>query len=387
MKRTLLIVVLMASCICHAQTISIDSILQLPVKKIKQWKVARANDSTAILPLVYAADDWVKQPAVQKLKDASITKVELLYSDYPKGDPLTGLNKARLKELRKILPGIFENSNIDWRLVRQTNCTDTTSARALFHGFVISYSKEPPFADRTYEIGYIKSLFDTSFKKDTPKGSMKYGEPPKDSTVIKVLERNHWYRMMVVADVTGSMSPYTAQFLLWLKLQAIDKVVKQFIFFNDGDGITDDQKALGKTGGIYGKRTTKFDEAAELVYKTMERGNGGDIPENNVEALLKAYTMCPDCTNIVMIADNNAPVKDMALARQLNKPIKIIVCGSNGNGVNKDFLNLARISGGSVHTIEDDLTNLMKMKEGEVIKVNGKAYKIISGLFVDVLNM
>ena len=75
MKRNLLIVVLFASLISHAQTVSIDSLLQLPVKKIRQWKVARANDSTAILPLVYAADDWVKQPAVQKLKDASITKV------------------------------------------------------------------------------------------------------------------------------------------------------------------------------------------------------------------------------------------------------------------------------------------------------------------------
>ena len=41
-----------------------------------------------------------------------------------------------------------------------------------------------------------------------------------------------------------------------------------------------------------------------------------------------------------------------------------------------------RTTCGSVHTMEDDLTELMKMKEGETMEICGRLYKIKDGKFV-----
>ena len=68
----------------------------------------------------------------------------------------------------------------------------------------------------------------------------------------QVLDRKkEWKNKIVVTDVTGSMSPYTTQLLLWYKLHETEKDVNQFVFFNDGNMTPDDKKVIGATGGIY----------------------------------------------------------------------------------------------------------------------------------------
>ena len=64
-------------------------------------------------------------------------------------------------------------------------------------------------------------------------------------TVERVFERNKsWENMLVVADLTGSMTPYTRQLLLRFKLNAARKAVKHFMFFNDGDMKPDRTKRI-----------------------------------------------------------------------------------------------------------------------------------------------
>ncbi|MBI1185287.1 hypothetical protein GC194_13530, partial [bacterium] len=91
----------------------------------------------------------------------------------------------------------------------------------------------------------------------------------------------------VVCDVTGSMSPYTSQVLLWQKLhyQALPNHI--FCFFNDGNTTPDAQKVMGKVGGVYVGDCDNFDEVKSLCYRAMTSGGGGDCPENNVEAVIK----------------------------------------------------------------------------------------------------
>jgi hypothetical protein len=112
----------------------------------------------------------------------------------------------------------------------------------------------------------------------------------------------------------------------------------------------------------------------------MSAGSGGDIPENNIEALLKTSELCPDCSNVIMIADNWANIKDIELMSKLSVPVKVIVCGAVF-GVNVQYLELARATGGSVHTMEEDLTNLIKMNEGETIKIGAYSFIIKNGKF------
>jgi hypothetical protein len=206
----------------------------------------------------------------------------------------------------------------------------------------------------------------------------------KDSTVMKVFERNRqWKNKMVVTDVTGSMSPYTVQLLIWYKLRENSSDIKRFAFFNDGDNKPDERKVIGSTGGIYFAEGNKgFETMATTVFTAMGAGSGGDQPENNIEALLKSLSNCPDCSELVMIADNYAPVKDIMLLNRLTKPVHIILCGAEEGPINADYLQIARKTGGTVHTMERDLVDLVKYKEGEIVQMGTQVFKITNGKFV-----
>ncbi|MCB0643094.1 MAG: hypothetical protein KDC44_15700, partial [Phaeodactylibacter sp.] len=243
----------------------------------------------------------------------------------------------------------------------QTACRNQEAANRLFHGFeVILRAPE--------DIELAKLDVDTSFQ---------------DYVVEKVLERNKWDDMLIVSDMTGSMAPYIGQLFLWLKLNTLDDRIKQFVFFNDGDTQLNEAKAIGATGGIYETRSKTYAAVEELAVRCMMSGDGGDLEENDIEALLAGMALCPDCAEHILIADNNSPMRDYELLKQINKPIRIIICGVQ-HKVNIEYLNLARQTGGSVHLIERDLYHLTKINEGETLEIGEQKFIIRQNKFVEV---
>ncbi len=204
-----------------------------------------------------------------------------------------------------------------------------------------------------------------------------------DTSILKILDRTKWEKATIVADVTGSMYKYTAQLLLWVKTNPIGSLSKNFVFFNDGDNMPDKDKKLGNTGGIYSRSCNSYAEVENLLKSTMTKGGGGDYPENNIEALLKAEKDFPSTEFQVMIADNWAAIKDKVLWQHLTKPVRIVVCGATEFNVNIDYLNLARKTRGSVHLMESDLYNLSGLKEGEILKVGKNTFVVKNGMFVE----
>jgi len=375
------------------------------------------------------------------LDSVQVTAIDLVFTDYPSTDSLITLNSTRLQNLLLKYPSLEKNPHITWRLVRQTGGALKDAAAILFHGFVIYYrpaqnkhtiqqdliklkeSLTPVTSSRikkdAFAAGDTTDLrkkyeieeYTTILKMPTPEALLFLGldekekttykdydslfvfvrpstgssdtvvlKPPVDSTVLKVFDRMPWNNMLVVADVTASMYPYTGQLLYWLKLHEDERRIKTFAFFNDGDQLEEDAKLIGNTGGIYTSTSSVFEVIEQLVYKTMNNGNGGNIPENNIEALLKSSAACTDCSTIVLIADNASAVSDMALLQQLNKPVHIILCGVH-DVVNTDYLTIARYTGGAVHIADEDVS-LANVKEGEKIMINGRGYKVSNGKFV-----
>ncbi|MFM9985715.1 MAG: hypothetical protein ACKVOK_10815 [Flavobacteriales bacterium] len=206
-----------------------------------------------------------------------------------------------------------------------------------------------------------------------------------DTIVGTVLNRNKsWKKIFIVEDVTGSMYPYTMQTLAWRKLNDKATRASQFVFFNDGDQKPDGP--IGRSGGAYyaGSRDNAVIEKACTT--TMSKGGGGQGPENNIEALIFAQSQNKEAAEIVMIADNWAPVRDLSLLDQLTVPVHIILCGAIHGNINVDYLNIALATGGSVHTIEEDFVALSKMTEGEVLSIGKQKYKIKDGRFALVRN-
>lgn len=141
-------------------------------------------------------------------------------------------------------------------------------------------------------------------------------------------------------------------------------------------------KYIGSTGGIYFTKGDSILPVLQAMFKTMTAGNGGDGPENDIEALLEAQVKkIRKVTEVILIADNYSDIKDLKLLAGLKIPVRIILCGVNA-WINEEYLELAYKTNGSVHTIERDIYDLTKLNEGETLNYQGKKYKFAGGKFM-----
>jgi hypothetical protein len=256
-------------------------------------------------------------------------------------------------------------------------------------GFSVVYAK---WGDTAHTIVIVDERTEDGIKRkrtwkleehfsDTPVAGMDLLLNNPDSVVTTVLRRNPWPNMVLVSDVTGSMSPYTAQVMAWVPTGLANGRCAGFVFFNDGDHKSTNQKDVGKTGGIYSIRAQSLDSVYRKMKETMSNGDGGDIPENPVEAAAFSIKRFAPNTEIILIADNFSAPRDLELYEKITRPVHIILCGARGT-VNPDYLFLARQTHGSVHTLHDDITNLDKMKDGETVMIENKTYLLKNDHFI-----
>jgi hypothetical protein len=156
----------------------------------------------------------------------------------------------------------------------------------------------------------------------------------------------------------------------------------QFVLFNDGDNLEDDQKKIGATGGIHYLKPANADKLDVFMGHVQALGYGGDCPENNMEALIKGSKLAQAFKELIMIVDNDAPVKDLSLLSSFQTPVHIILCGVVNGMVLTDYLNIAWKTKGSVHTIEEDITALARISEGQQLTIGSKHYRIMGGEFI-----
>lgn len=242
--------------------------------------------------------------------------------------------------------------------------------------------------ERELEWEKMKADYDEYMKAKARDLTFAFNYGPVNDTVFSaVLNRNkHWKNKLIILDVTGSMRPYTDQVKMWYNLHFSQSDPIQFVMFNDGNNMPDDKKVIGKTGGIhyciYCDKSTfnsKLDEARNA-------GGGGDAPENDLEATLAAINNCKNYSEIILVADNYSTVKDIALLRLVNKPVKVILCGVYDSRILSDYLDIAYQTKGSVHTMEEDILNLGNSLEGMKIRIGKHYYVLTRGKFVYYTN-
>jgi hypothetical protein len=202
------------------------------------------------------------------------------------------------------------------------------------------------------------------------------------SVVFNVLKRNKkWNNKLIVADLTGSMYPYAQQVSTWMKLHFMkDTTSQNFAFFNDGDKKRDEDKKVGATGGVYHCKAKTVDELVATMEMTIKKGQGGDAPENPIEAIIYGLNKSGKVEEVVLIADNWAKARDIKMLPRIKVPVRVILCGVfDGMEINEDYLNIAYKTKGSVHTIEQDITDLMKQGKDKKFNINGVDYIIKNG--------
>ena len=177
------------------------------------------------------------------------------------------------------------------------------------------------------------------------------------------------------------MTPYIAQYLLWLKLNFNGNKKQNYVFFNDGNGFKKRDKPIGSTGGMYyTENKLGYGHVVKIISKAIQNGNCNyEIQENDIEAVLGGINKFPNSKSIILIADNNAPPRDFELIKELNIPVKVILCGTKNSVIQEKYIDLAYGTKGSLHTIEEDLEDVFEQKEGNIFEFFGTKYQIKKG--------
>lgn len=149
--------------------------------------------------------------------------------------------------------------------------------------------------------------------------------------------------VVLVIDVTSSMTKSIAQVLNWAHSSKMRDRIKGVVLFNDGNGMSNKDKVIGSTGGIY---FVKGLENLQLTMITaMRAGTGGDGVENDLEALIKAKNEFGKA-DYVLVADNLCRPRDFSMISKIKFPVNILIC--NGVEAKDYYLDIAEATGGKV---------------------------------------
>ena len=350
--------------------------------------------NAVVIAFNYESEVLIDTMLSSRLEDEIVTDIEIVFTRYPYKLSEWSINyhqlfAQRVQRLLHNYPNLNQQS-IRWRIIRQTDARTKAEAEALFHGFVIHTSvpkafifDPTPIPKVTYEDETVRNY---SIALDT------FDLKKPEEEVIKDFFEQHPDKVnhaLVVMDWTASMYPYACETIL-LNLQASETVkARYFSFFNDGDQLKNWHKEIGKTGGIYFAYATEMDDVLRTMKKAQEAGNGGDIPENDAEAVLTAIQHYPNAEQVVLVADNQSSMRDTTLIPQIKRPIHIILCGMEyqfyGRTVhvlNKQYYDMMQETDGSLYfqdyeqykdRLNDSLPSLM---------INGATYWVLDEDFV-----
>ncbi|MBC8155784.1 MAG: hypothetical protein H7Z72_23085 [Bacteroidetes bacterium] len=202
-----------------------------------------------------------------------------------------------------------------------------------------------------------------------------------DSTTYRVLARNltRWPNAVVVCDFTSSMYRYSTQLMAWFERNKTSKQVQGIVFFTDCDSLGRETQP-GQSGQLFVTRGRTVQDVLPLMLASARNtmGNVADA-ENNIDPLVHAQRQFPEADHLILIADNSSTVKDMARLPELRTPVHIILCGptqDTARAFQPDYHAIARQTGGSLHTLEDDLTNVSQLRPNTWIRIDRRYYRL-----------
>ncbi|MDB5229301.1 MAG: hypothetical protein JWN76_106 [Chitinophagaceae bacterium] len=393
----------------HAQILSIDLVFtDYPNNdELRQLNINRLKSLQRLLPFSLQQHDIRWQVIRQmngKDKQSSQDMLHGFVINYRKADSKieTDVELKRIddfikKESANTAPPVNAQKRSNWAIIHQTG----GSTQKVFYGrfmkkiadYPDSLLKDKRVGDSiipvTVQQALQRRLILPQYKRDKKDSDTLYvllekPEPPlasitekplmkEDSSVLKTLQKIAFKKTLVVADVTGSMSPWLLQLLEYLSDHEKKNEIQYFSCFNDGDNLADAQKQIGRTGGVYTERFKTTLDAAELISMAMQRGRGGDLPENVCEGIITASKEAAGYDNIVLLADRWAPVRDIELVNQISKPVHIVACG-NRLGIHPDYITIALKTNGSIHFTDEDITDFTSLKQGKEMTIKNKVY-------------
>ena len=362
---------------------------------------------TIKVPYYFDVDTIIKDTKLDVLvRKYAVDQIVYHYSQYrlnPKFDQ-NQLNIYRKQNLLQRHPSLKSNT-ILWKDSVNYECKNTTECSNVFHGYTI-YFQNGSKLTRDEELSFVDSMMKqlkqvniTRLKKNNkpkymksvwddrvgwvPDTSSSFTIETKESIQSKIpnlinntIARNNWIECNYVIDITASMSKYYCDFLKNINNQFMDSVPIPICFFNDGNGKENNKKVIGSTGGIYYYEGYNLDKMNKVI-KNHLFVSSKDCQENDAEGIIESQAYFSNDYSTIMIADNSSPVRDFNLFRNIKNPVHIILCGANDYNVNPQYLALAYLTNGSIHTTKHDIPISAAMSPGDKFRIGMKTYKFI----------
>lgn len=392
---TLCLAVILAP-VLHAQVKFDKTVLDNPRQNTKKFESLfktletkkvnpRAQKNAVALENGYAQYKIKDTGPWEKLKDKNkATQIEIVYTKYPKDlefwlTPYHELLANRLKALFEAYPEL-NSADIKYYVVLQTECNSDEEARKMWHGILIRY--RPLTKQELKE--QQENMAGEEEEPDAPgqpsgfstvKRFIKNVGGMYDSVIYKVLDRNtQWKDALIVSDWTGSNYQYAVQGIYWHMVNPDKSGIKYFSFFNDGDDKGEFDKKVGEAGGLYFADASKPRKVVNAFNTSMRKGMGGEIPENDIEAIIKSIEQFPDAEAVILVADNS-PFRDFELLENIKVPVHVILQGAEW-GINPQYLNIAYLTGGSFHTLKKDYDANFFAKGDTLINIDGFKFSL-----------
>lgn len=371
--------------------------MQLPVYTFNE------DSSYFLVKMAFEAYAVQNEIHLKRVSEREIVAIDLVYTLFPMNKDFIELNRNRLKELLRLYPEIANKKNIQWRWIAQTEAQNRAEANRMFHGWVIYYRPEKQITSEIKEIiipndepdedlddfgevlGYKKKGSATLLFEDLkPQATLGADK----GIVYTVLDKhlNRWNSIGLVMDWTASMYEFGWYLPDWLKKNNEKaKNIQSFVLFNDGNGKKEGEKVIGQTGGIYFTHSREVRDWFKLMMECSNNDTGeNDWQENPVEALLYAQIICPDCKDLVLVADARSPARDFSLldalihqCRLKQQRIHVILCGAN-EMLQAEYIYLAVATKGTLHTLEEDV-DISALGENQEFQLNGKQWIFQNG--------
>ena len=337
------------------------------------------KENTVHLKMAYGSQkifnprDW---SSVQK--DSRAKQVDLVMTLYPSDienwkEDFEDLIEQRLTNLTDLDSNLLVDCTIKWNLILQDADTTAYHAKKRDHGVFITYVDLPTSKHKNHYASVLTKCYGRNVAKIE-------GEK---LTQITKRNKEKWKKMLIVTDCSGSMMPYGAEVFLWHMLKYNKKNVNQFAFLNDGEtGSTE----IGNAGGIHMIKIKDHRKiGSSLNYVNSIGTKNFDSPENDLEAVIYAMDRAYNYDEVILIADNNSAIRDFKLVKQIKHPIRIVLCGLDmENNIHPDYLELAFLTKGSIHTVEKDIENFMRNDQGKIIPIFDEKYQIQGDELVNV---
>lgn len=205
-----------------------------------------------------------------------------------------------------------------------------------------------------------------------------------DDEIKAMFYRNKslWPKKRIIANIDCSMYQYIDELMVWNYSNMDEQSNNTYYLFN-GFNYVDDQHDGNTRRGIFEVNENNVSGFFTTIDKIVNFSCRGSRLENVVEALILGAQHKQAGEEMVFIADNYSDVSDLHLLDQLDTPVHVLLTASHA-GINENYLEIAYRTGGSIHTIQEDITanQLAGLQDGEKIKIGKFSYTFLKGKFL-----